>query len=214
MSSTRQPFFWGFIGHNRTGKTSTAILIAKQWKQKNVGCKIIGFDPQRALKKANLMDYEIFQKDKNWAEILLQRDKKTGDYKFRNSLLILDDYRILLKNNNTPDDVLDLLQFRNDMGLDIIYITHNPKLILERFAYFSNFFSVFYTQSHSNDWEEKITKYDACQKASNLVNKYVITYGRGTYPNFPHVMVNNESDELDIMNMDEEKVMAILPDLI
>ena len=112
-----------------------------------------------------------------------------------------------------PPDFLDLLALRRRLNLDIIYMVHNPKLILERLSYFSTHFSVFRTESHANDFAEKIQKFLTCQQASSLINAYVRTMDEkeynAQYPNFPYVFVQNDSDSLFPMNMDEEKINAL-----
>lgn len=217
----RQVFFWAFVGHTGTGKTQTALQVAKMWKKANPKGKVIGFDPHDVLSNAGLLDYYISPKDENWATWLMQRDKN-GKYKFADSLLILDDYRSLLTGNDCPTDVLELLALRRRLGLDWIYITHNPKLILNRFTYYTNYLSIFYVEAHASDWSDKIPKYAACQKASNLINKYIINQideGRTRnpnytkddlmkecYPDFPHVIVRMESDQLEAMNVKQDVI--------
>lgn len=225
----RQPFLWAYIGHTGTGKTSTAIQTAKDWKKAYKGQKIIGFDPHDILRKEKLLDYYISAKDKNWAEMIMtqicvtckkakdpekERCKKCGKnnfiYKFANSLLILDDYRSLLQSDRTETDVMDLLMLRRRIGLDWIYVCHNPKFILNGFAPFTTHYSIFYNESHPSNFSEKIPKSSDCRKASNLVNQYVMEFGRGSYPTFPYVLVRPEtSDELELINMDSDKIEVL-----
>lgn len=217
----RQVFLWAFIGHTGVGKTVTAVELAKMWRKANPNGKVIGFDPHDILTNSGILDYYISSKDENWATWLMQRDKN-GKYKFSDSLLILDDYRSLLDGNDCPTDVLELLALRRRLGLDWIYITHNPKLILNRFTYYTNFISIFYCEAHASDYSDKIPKYAACQKASNMINKYILKkieegriknpnytkddFMKECYPNFPHVIVRMESDQLEAMNMDQKIV--------
>lgn len=225
MAPKRQPFLWAYIGHTGTGKTSTAVLIAKDWKKKYKGQKIIGFDPHDTLRKEKLLDYYISAKDENWAETIVtqlcanckkirhpekERCVKCGKnifvYKFANSLLILDDYRSLLQSDRTDTAVMDLLMLRRRIGIDMIYVCHNPKFILNGFAPFTTHYSIFYNESHASNFSDKIPKYGDCQKAANLVNQYVMKFGRGTYPNFPYILVQPEVDGLELINMEAAKV--------
>lgn len=237
----RQVFLWAFIGHTGVGKTSTAVETAKIWKHANPNGKVIGFDPHDILKKEKLLDYYINANDENWAEWLMQKicsscgsknnyqnnectkcKKNKLYYKFANSLLILDDYRSLLTRNDCPPDVLDLLQLRRRIGIDWIYIAHNPKLIIPRFVFYQTTMSIFFTESHASDWSDRIPNYASCQKASNLINTYVLSriedmrrvnpnagkddFMRICYPNFPHIIVNMDSDQLEAVNVDPKKI--------
>lgn len=205
MSELRQVLLACFIGHTGTGKTSTCVELTKHWRRTHRGAKVIGFDPHEMFSREKLLDNFISPSDEYWAERLMQRDK-TGRYKFQDSLLILDDYRSLLTGSHTPRTVLDLLMLRRKIRMDIFYVTHNPKLILEKFSYYTNMYGIFYTESTASDFSDKIPHYAACQKASNAINKYVREYGRGTYPDFPHVLVTTESDELNFVNVDMQKL--------
>lgn len=227
MASTRQAFVWAFIGKTGSGKTSTAVQMMKDWKRANRGSHLIGFDPHDVFRKENLMTRYITENDINWAETLMMKycnrckkvkgpDKETccgksdWRYKFANSLLAADDYRNLLTANSTPANVLSLLGLKRRIGLDMIFIMHNPKLLLERMSYYVTNFSIFATESTAGDFSDKISKYVPCQKAANLINQYVNELGgvdsdryRRMYPNFPHIIITNDNDDLNFMNMDQ-----------
>lgn len=206
----RANFLCGCIGHNTTGKTPTAIELVRAWRESRPGWKSIVFDPQGKFKDAGVVDISIQQNTKDWARILCSKDE-SDKFIYRDSILVLDDYRMLHGQNSIDPAFLDLLALRVRMNMDIIYITHNPKLILERLSYYTTDYLIFYTESQLGSFQERIPKYVACQKAAILVNKYVLAYGRGTYPLFPHIHVRNESDELDLINIDEKKMLALLP---
>lgn len=236
MSTTRQAFVWAFFGETGSGKTSTAVEMAKDWKKTHKGCKVIGFDPHDIFKRAGLLTNYITENDTNWAEILAtkmcqfcnrlkhpekENCTKCGNnkwkFKFANSLLIMDDYRNLLTANSTPPDVLSLLGLKRRIGLDIIYIMHNPKMLLERFAYYTSNFSIFATQSTAGDFSDKIAQYVPCQKAANLINQYVFELGgvdstryKSMYPDFPYILVTNAGNGLTMMNMDEKIVNKLV----
>jgi len=231
----RNNFVWAFIGKSGAGKTVTAKQVAKDWKsarfrmrRRGEGGKIFAFDPHDAF--YGIADIKIDAKDEDWASVIIMevckscgKRKKTsvcskcGSTKFyfpyANSLIILDDYRTLLKSNQMPPDFLDLLALRRRLNLDIIYMVHNPKLILERLSYFSTHFSVFRTEANADDFADKIQKFLTCQRASILVNAYVRLFDEkgynALYPNFPYVFVQNDSDQLFPMNMDEEIIKEL-----
>lgn len=203
----RNNFVWCFIGTGGTGKTVTAIKLAKDWKysRRRIGGKVVAFDPHGDFK--HVLDVKIDSKDEDWAKILMQRNKD-GTFMFANSLLILDDYRSILQGNHMDTDFYDLLALRRKIGMDIIYITHNPKLILQGLAYFNTCFSIFKTVAHSDDFEGKIPHFLPCQRACNLINAYARTFDEqgynALYPNFPYVMVKENSDKLYPINMKQE----------
>ena len=206
---TRKNFLWGFVGHNTTGKTPTAVELCKAWKAVRPGWKAIGYDPQDKFTEAGVLDIRIYASNADWAKVLCQQDPVTKKWKYGNSLLILDDYRMLHPNDSMDKGFLDLLALRVRMNMDIVFICHNPKLILERLSYYVTHYSIFYTESQLGAFQNRIPKYVACQKASVLINKYVLKFGRGQYPNFPHILVENESDELQLINMERSKVNQI-----
>ena len=195
----RLNFLMAFIGHNRTGKTSIALDIAKKWKASRPegSNTVICFDPQH--KFDEVMDFEIELADTNWAYNLL---------KFRNSLVILDDYRILNSKNIPDKGVLELLQFRNEYNIDMIIICHNPALLINIFTYFVTHYYIFYTMVQVGSFEKKIPNYELCMAASNLVNTYVQAHGRGDYADgkmlFPYVVVENETEVVTAYNMTKD----------
>lgn len=232
MSQKRQAFVWFYVGQTGSGKTSTAIQTCKDWRRANKGKKIIGFDPHGDFEAAGLLTHTIEENDKNWAEILMTRicvncnkvkhpdkpicvkcGKDVWRFKFQDSLLILDDYRSLLTADTLPRDVLRLFALKRKLGLDIIFSTHNPALLIERASYYLTTINIFSTESDSGDFSKKISRYVPCQKGANIINAYVMELGgvdderyRSMYPNFPYVMVTNNSNGLIFMNMDEKIV--------
>lgn len=70
-------------------------------------------------------------------------------------------------------------------------------------------YSIFYTESTSSDFSDRIPNYTLCQRGANLINKYVRENGRGQFPNFPHVLVKTESSELQLINVDKNKLNSI-----
>lgn len=236
MASTRQAFVWALYGKTGSGKTSFCIFLAKIWRKCNPGKKVIGFDPHGNLSKAGVLDHKIEETDHDWPVILMTRlcqkcncikhpkqDKctKCGHnvwrYKFQGCLLILDDYRSLLPSDSTPEDVLRLLALKRAIGLDIMLIMHNPKMLILRVATYITKHLIFATQSLAGNFSDRITEYVSCQKAANLINQYVLEMGgvdcenyTKMHPNFPYVMVHNDSETLQCENMDESMVRRLI----
>lgn len=236
MASTRQAFVWALYGKTGSGKTSFAIFLAKIWRKCNKGFKVIGFDPHGNLAKAGILDHKIQETDTNWAEVLMTRicnncnrikhpekdkctkcGKEDWRYKFQGCLLILDDYRSLLAADATPADVLRLFALKRKLGLDMMIIMHNPKMLILRIATYVTKHLLFATQSLAGQFSDRITEYVSCQKAANLINQYVLEMGgvdcdkyRKMHPNFPYVMVHNDSETLQCENMDQNIVNRLI----
>ena len=121
----RLNFLIGFIGTNRTGKTTVAREIAKKWIESRNGEGLVqAFDPQRQFE--GLKDIDIDPTDNNWADNCMQ---------YPNSLVILDDYRALHIQNTPLPGLIKLMHYRSHLNIDIMYITHNPKLVLNTLSY-------------------------------------------------------------------------------
>lgn len=186
----RLNFCYGFIGTNRTGKSSVAKLIATEWRKNNPDYTIVSHDPQDNF--SEITDYFINPEDKDWANKCL---------KLRNALIILDDVRLINQSNTPIDGLMKLLYYRAKYNIDIIHICHNPSLLLNAFAHFTNRYFIFFTNSQEGSFQKKLPNYTLCVKASEMVNKYVSKYGRGNYPEFPHMIIDTEEQKMIAMNM-------------
>ena len=122
----------------------------------------------------------------------------------RNALLILDDYRTLHEQDKAEAWLLYLLQARSEQNIDIMYSIHNPALVINMLTYFTTHYYIFYTQVQEGGWKKKIPNYTTCMAVSNYVNKYVKIYGRGKYPDFPYMIIDNENEEVIAQNMKME----------
>ena len=208
----RKPFIWCFLGKSHSGKTVTARQIAARWKEsrKGTNAKIIAFDQQRQF--TDLVDISISKKDEDWA-LLLQTKDKFGNYIFKGSLLILDDYKGLLEGSQMDPDFYDVLALRL---FDVIYITHSPNLILKGLQYWNSRFQIFLNEAIPSDFQEKIPQASVCQRASLVVNEYVRRLGgvdsptyKNLYPNFPQALVTDESNVVTFLNMDEDIIQSL-----
>jgi len=190
----RLNFLWGFIGTNRTGKSVIARSCAEAYKKSKPDNAIVSFDPQKRFEEVS--DWNIDPENKNWAVEL---------HELRNALIILDDYRLINQNPTPVEGLAKLLYHRADWNLDIIYICHNPSLIINIFTYFTTHYFLFYTEAMDGSFQKKIMNYKLCISGQRLINKYVKTYDRGVYPNFPYVMVDTENLELNAFNFTKQK---------
>lgn len=185
----RVNFLWGFIGTNRTGKSVIARKCAEVYKHSKPDNMIVGFDPQKRF--VGLLDGEIDPEDPEWCLKL---------HELRNALIILDDYRLINEKPTAVAGLQKLMYHRADWNIDIIYICHNPSLILNLLTYFTSHYFLFYTESMDGSFQKKIMNYKLCITGQKLINKHVQAYGRGNYPYFPYVMVDCENRELNAFN--------------
>lgn len=190
------------IGTNNTGKTSVVYEIAKKFKQKVKSEKkkqenfnqLIVYDVQNRFTDLDPVNIELSNKD--WAKDLLN---------YRNSLIILDDYRALIPSDRMSDDFLNLLQYRAEYGLDIILMAHNPALLLERLTYYVDDYFLFYTSGTENSFKGKIPNREQLIKCKKLIDNYTIdlqylceknglNYGETLFPNFPFIHYTNKKE--------------------
>lgn len=228
MIEPRQNFVRMYIGKNSIGKTPTAIFDAIAYQRSFPKKKIIVFDSQDKFKGAHdrrelRVDLLIPRNNKGWAGIegLQEHTVTSGNkkYKWANSLLILDDYRMLLRGNDMPSDFYDLFALRPapHFNMDMMFICHEPRNILEGIAGYISHYHIFANEASSGQFENKISCYLACQRAGLVINKYVSMYGKGYFdtttkiPYFPHIVVEKERPEpLHCINMDLQKAKPIL----
>ena len=189
----RLNILWAFIGTNRTGKSVIARMYAEIWRKNNPDGIIVSFDPQKRFK--GLSDWELEAYDEDWISKLLE---------LRNALIILDDYKIIHEKNTPMKGLGRLLAHRADYNLDIIYICHSPSLILNLLTFYTSHYFLFYTEAMDGSFQKKILNYKLCINGQRLINKYVRTFGRGTYPKFPHVIVDTERGELNAVNFTQK----------
>jgi len=188
----RENFLRGFIGTNRTGKSLEMLKIAIDWRASRPSHhKIIAFDPQRRFVKVS--DHEISMNDKDWA-IRLKN--------FPNSLVILDDYKLINRTPHAVKGLEILMAFRNEYNIDIMYATHNPMQVLNLLTYYTTHWHIFFTNSQECQFEDKMPNYTLCLAASYEINQYVRRFGKGEYPGpFPYVLVDGERDKPLAINM-------------
>lgn len=210
----RGNFVWAYSGASGYGKTAQEIQTAKLWLKYNPRKSIIAFDPKGDIEKSGILvagrDKIIPRGMKDFGHELT---RQTSDKKFvyNDFLLILDDYKAILTDDKTPESFLDFLCFARQMNADVILSTHSPSLIIPRMAYYITHYSIFYSQGASGGFEKKSSNYVACEQARILINKYVSEYGKGEYPNFPHIEVDSANEkDLFLVNIDEKKMMKLV----
>lgn len=210
---SRPNYVIGIVGANGTGKSTITKELIDIWTQSRyqLGLKAqiykntvygsrITFDPQ--FQFGQYSDYFI-KIDPNWA--------KEIDLRVRDSLITLDDYRILVKNPTASGELRDLFINRKYQNNDYIYSCHAPANIIRELDYFTTHYYIFFTMSVASRFEEKMDDAKLCIDANNMVNKYVSMKGIGKHPLdpefngqcFPYVIVNRLTGTLDSVNMDQ-----------
>lgn len=197
----RSVFLIGIVGTNGTGKSVTARAIAERWKQTRPHSDIMAYDPTDVF--GDVANKFIYPHE-DWCEKALE---------LNNALLILDEVRILHPNPVAKGKFLELMSMRRDQSIDIIYIVHNPSLILSILTYFTTRYYLFYTQALEGAFKSKMPNYSLCIGASDFINSYVRelirrTEKKGTYPNFPYVVVDNETEKITAINIDRQYLIG------
>lgn len=188
----RNNFLYGFIGTNRTGKSSIAKQLAISWKNSNPNGIVISHDPQDNF--TDITDIFIEPEDNDWAI-------KCCEY--RNCLIILDDFRLINESARPVKGLSKLLYYRAKWNIDIITVFHNPSLVINSLAHFISHYFIFMTNAQEGSFKNKIPNYSLCVAASEEVNKYVSVNGRGKYPIFPFVIVDCEKQKLMAINLEK-----------
>jgi hypothetical protein len=141
----RETEFFVATGANRTGKTSIARAFIIDYINANPGNNIITFDPQ--YKFTDLADMTI--------DLSAANDRKdswaVSVSKVKNSLLILDDYRMLCGGNQVGEGWFSLLGLRAENSIDILIICHHPSQVQRIFSSFITGVLVFYTKNVVNN---------------------------------------------------------------
>lgn len=188
-SDIRENEFIQIIGTNGTGKTAKLKELLKKWKEYNTGITM-GFDPHHEL--SDELDITINPTESNWREQVLR---------LRDGIIVIDDFKVLHPKNITESWLLNLMQFRRAWNVDIIMVTHSPSLVLTTMCYYITKYYIFYTETTLGSWKKKIPNYTQCQAASLYINKYVSIKGKGKYPDFPFMIVDNKTRKVTGVNI-------------
>jgi hypothetical protein len=195
----RKNFFGIFIGTNRTGKSQTAKMYAEKWKRHNPNGKIIAFDPQDSFQ--DIADEIIYFGQPDLAEVICGA---------RNALIVLDDYKLIHQKYTAERWLTELMNFRAKWNVDIIMVTHSPALVLTYLTYYITHYYIFRTQTQKDSFQKKIPNYELCTKANLYINAYNKLFDGGSWPNFAHIVVTNENDDLLLQNIPQERFLKVL----
>lgn len=210
---TRETVVWDFLGSSGYGKTVSKIEHARIWRHFNPTKKIYAFDPKGDIKKSGLLrpgfDIEIPIQMVDFGNELI---KQNADQTFihKNFLLILDDFRVLVTRDRIPDSFYKFLAFAREMNADVFLSAHSPQLIQPRLSTFITHHSIFFSGGSGGKFHPETDNYLCCEQARISINKYVRAYGKGQYPNFPHMVVERNNDRvIHNENIDKAKMLAL-----
>jgi hypothetical protein len=171
------------IGTNRVGKTSKAREIIKGYKKENPKNEVITFDPQRHFE--DLKDSNVLRDD-----LAYLSDKK--DF-----LLVLDDYRMMLPGDQTPDDLMALLALRDEYGIDIILIVHHPDLIHQKVSYYiTHYILYFANMSEEIGNSKKLMHGKRVIYMLNILEDHTRDHGKGQFPCFNYIIFGCQSQKV------------------
>lgn len=184
----------GVIGTNNTGKTvlirDLIGLFNKKRSKFNSSNypsnyhKIVVYDVQNRLQDLLMEgDLNILPNDKDWKKKILN---------LRDSLIVLDDFKVLIPNDKMEEDLLNILAFRMEYGLDLIFAAWHPKLIIPRLAMFIDKYYLFATNCDEKDFASRINgSRDMAISFKQLLDKEFSSYTdneyKNLYPNFPFI---------------------------
>lgn len=198
-------FIDGFMGVNKTGKSSTQKKVAQIWRDTHdPSMQIWGYDYQKVfgnlIPRGNHID---IQNDKNWA---------LKCCKLRNGLLLLDEIKMGYKNPQHPPQGLDTLFSQcYYWNLSIIWSCHNPAQVPEVCTNHTSIYHIFLMYFKKRQFIEKIPNAWICITAANQVKRYIKIHGRGFHklsPNyrgqgFPYYIVNMDTQTTKAVNMNQ-----------
>ena len=195
----------GFVGAQKTGKSSMQEEMARKWRSKRpLSNQIWGFDYQHVFKlrkDGGILDKEIHIGNPEWAVECNQ---------LRNGLLIADEIKLLspLSQHNSKGmpELFSQCFYRN---VDLFWSCHNPSSTPDIVTHFTTHYFIFLTFAKEGSFRKKIPNYALCTEASEEVNTYVSVFGKGKHRNdpeykgegFPHIIVDTEKQKLIRQNM-------------
>lgn len=218
MSNTRRSALIGMIGANGTGKSTVTKEIANYWKASRPPMRV-----QNGIIYNARVVFDIFGQMIDITDFGIRRDTgwaKTIDSKVKSSLVILDDYKLLVEGYVPTDGMIDLFINRRHSDLDYIYSCHSPSSVIPQIIPYTTHFYIFYTKTIQGVFKERMPFSDLLITACSLVNKYVSIHGMGMHPSdpqfngpvnkgqkFPYCIVDTDKSKVTAVNMNKPLVI-------
>jgi len=212
----------GYMGVNKTGKSSEEREFAEAWRAARipnlispVQYQVVGYDPQNVFGpqvdesgkviKPGLIDIYIELDDPDWALRLCE---------LRNTLVILDEFKDLLEQTNyrAPKGLGRFFTQYWYNNVDILWSIHNPLKAPSAAVGYTTHWYIFLMFASEGSFKKTMPNYSLVKLASNQVNEYVRKHTRGKHKldpeyngqGFPHIIVNTEKQTLQAINMEKE----------
>ncbi len=162
------------FGNNNTGKSVVVGAIIGSWLKKNPNGYVAAFDPQHRFKK----------------DIDIKTQEDLVDLaSMKNSLIVFDDFRKIHPEAQPQKWLSDIMDNRYEYGLDLVFVFHSPKRIIEFLTIYCDTFLVFFTNYKEQDLVKKMPDCEPLLEGLTLVKREFRENGGGEYPVFPHCVV-------------------------
>lgn len=209
LISENKHFILGVIGTNRTGKLTTIRHHAKIYRKAHPKNKIIAFDPTDHMVKDELVNLKITSINRNWMTDLCEKNLD-GSYKYADTLVVLNHYRMLHGDSESERDLAlrDLFILSEKINMSIIYSAHAPALILESIAPLTSHLAILYTSKIQADFPNSIKNIGICELAVEKINELIDEIKGGMddynvmYPYFPYIMIDLNNNEIQHKNIE------------
>lgn len=208
----------GMIGTNGCGKTTITKEVANIWRASRPPLRV-----QNGIVYNARMVFDVWGQMRDITDYGIRRDSgwaKTIDEKVKSSLIILDDYKLLVEGNVPTKGMVDLFINRRHSDLDYIYSCHSPSSVIPQIIPYTSHFYIFYTKTLQGVFEKRMPFSDLLITASSYVNKYVSVYGMGMHPDhvefngpknkgqrFPYCIVDTDKGTIDAINMNRPLII-------
>lgn len=214
QTKQKENFVTCIVGTNRSGKLTLAKQRAKAWKKENKTGKVLAFDPTDNFITCGFVDEII--KYKNWAKFLCEQNKD-GSYKYANSLLGLNTYRMLNPSEKLDEQFQNLLHNTGAINMDIIVTVHSPKFIHLRLSHFITDYCMLPTLD-LDQFDDNQYQPENLNNIKEIINRYQgIANPEGKkkfYPKFPHINYNTKNSTVEYINMKTPILLQSLTDCL
>jgi ABC-type dipeptide/oligopeptide/nickel transport system ATPase component len=198
----------GIIGNNSSGKSALALLLIQKFNRKRDKLlsekkyptnylKLVVFDPQNRFEsEMRAGDLRIRIGDIGWEEKV---------YKFRDSLFVCDDMKMIVDGDRTKPEFLNIFGWRAEHGLDIILIVWQSNMFPRKISGFIDKYFLMRSNEDDKEYCSRINgNKESIIKAKNIVWNECVKYNKleykARYPNFPCVYYDMNEDSFVKVN--------------
>lgn len=192
----RDVIAWMFIGLNGKGKTTLLIEYIKRYKLAKPKNSVVVFDQNESIPEY-LMTKRLTIK--NYKELLTNS---------RDTLFVVDDYKMLFDGNSPEEFWHDYFGTRRKRNNDIIFTCHSPNQVMNYLAGYIDTYLLWYTQT-AVPFDKKIPCAKLLMEAKQVVDKYAKQFSdeqyMKLYPNFPYAIIRPMSEKITYYNFKKKK---------